>query len=117
MPVLKKTSFDQRLPLNPLVSLRDICATHPGKEASRSRFEGVPLLRVQRCSVIVVLRRRGASRGRPVKWFALVPRVHAGVSEGAKRLSGFLEGTREPTLGCFTQRIRNLPYRATGGYT
>src|SRR5258705_9547024 len=22
-------------------------------------------------------------------------------------------GTREPTLGCFTQRIRNLPFRAT----
>jgi hypothetical protein len=70
MPVLKKTSFDQRLPLNPLVSLRDVCAT-----GSRSRFEGVPLLPVQGCSVIVVLRRRGASRGRPVKWFALVPRV------------------------------------------
>src|SRR6476646_6758280 len=23
------------------------------------------------------------------------------------------QGTREPTLGCYTQRIRNLPYRAT----
>src|SRR5205823_12956489 len=32
--------------------------------------------------------------------------------EGAKRLSGF-QGTREPTLGCYSQRIRNLPYRAT----
>src|SRR5260370_17771678 len=60
-----------------------------------------------------MLRRRGASRGRPVlRWFAYVPRVHAGVSEGAKRLSGVL-GTREPTLGCLTQRIRNLPFRAT----
>jgi hypothetical protein len=31
----------------------------------------------------------GASRSRPVRWFAEVPRADAGVSEGAKRLSGF----------------------------
>src|SRR6266404_6135598 len=46
------------------------------------------------------MRRRGASRGRPVKWFAFVPRVHAGVSEGAKRLSGF-QGIKGTNLGCF----------------
>jgi len=32
--------------------------------------EAVPLLRVQKSSVIVMTRRRGASRGRPVRWFA-----------------------------------------------
>ena len=33
-------------------------------------FRAVPLLRVQKSSVIVITRRRGASRGRPVRWFA-----------------------------------------------
>jgi hypothetical protein len=33
-------------------------------------LEAVPLLRVQKSSVIVIGRRRGASRGRPVRWFA-----------------------------------------------
>jgi hypothetical protein len=52
----------------------------------------------------------------PFRWFAQVPRVDAGVSENAKRLGGFQKGTREPAPGCLTRRIRNLPYRATGGY-
>jgi hypothetical protein len=38
------------------------------------------------------------------------------VSEGAKRLSGFFTGIKGTNLGCFTQRIRNLPYRATWRY-
>src|SRR4029453_3919669 len=31
----------------------------------------------------------GIPRSSRFRWFASVPRVHAGVSEGAKRLSGF----------------------------
>lgn len=46
-----------------------LCNTHP-KTGGLPPFEAVPLLRVQKCSVIVMLRRRGASRGRPVRWFA-----------------------------------------------
>ena len=46
-----------------------LCNTHP-KTAGVGPFEAVPLLRVQKCSVIVTMRRRGASRGRPVRWFA-----------------------------------------------
>src|SRR5258706_8592994 len=42
-----------------------LCNTHP-KTAGPARFCGVPLLRVQGCWVIVSVRRRGASRGRPV---------------------------------------------------
>src|SRR6202521_5207942 len=42
----------------------------------------------------------------------LSPSRLAGGTKSAKRISGF-KGTRKPTLGCFTQRIRNLPYRAT----
>src|SRR5882757_4185046 len=40
------------------------------KRRGVSLFGAVPLLRVQESSVIVMLRRRGASRGRPVRWFA-----------------------------------------------
>jgi len=36
------------------------------KRRGVGRFRAVPLLRVQTLSVIVILRRRGASRGRPV---------------------------------------------------
>jgi hypothetical protein len=42
-----------------------LCNTLP-KTAWRIWFRAVPLLRVQKPSVIVMLRRRGASRGRPV---------------------------------------------------
>ena len=42
-----------------------LCNTVP-KTRSRRSFGAVPLLRVQKPSVIVMLRRRGASRGRPV---------------------------------------------------
>ena len=49
----------------------------------------VPLLRVQKSSVIVIARRRGASRGRPVLGGSLKSLAFfAGVSESAKRLSG-----------------------------
>ena len=41
-----------------------LCNTHP-KTDCRNPSEAVPLLRVQKSSVIVMLRRRGASRGRP----------------------------------------------------
>ena len=40
------------------------------KRGGAGPFEAVPLLRVQKSSVIVITRRRGASRGRPVRWFA-----------------------------------------------
>ena len=76
-------------------------------------FRAVPLLRVQKSSAIVITRRRGASRSRPVRWFAEVPRADAGVSEGAKRLTGF-QGIKGTNLRVSrTRRIRNLPYRAT----
>ena len=39
---------------------------HPSKNAFQGRFQAVPLLRVHGPSVIVVTRRRGASRSRPV---------------------------------------------------
>jgi hypothetical protein len=42
-----------------------LCNTHP-KTVCRVLSGAVPLLRVQGASVIVMLRRRGASRGRPV---------------------------------------------------
>ena len=42
-----------------------LCNTHPKTPGLRP-FGAVPLLRVQKPSVIVMLRRRGASRGRPV---------------------------------------------------
>jgi len=46
-----------------------LCNTHP-KTDRQTPSDAVPLLRVQSPSVIVMQRRRGASRGRPVKWFA-----------------------------------------------
>ena len=46
-----------------------LCNTLP-KTAGLPLLGAVPLLRVQKCSVIVSMRRRGASRGRPVRWFA-----------------------------------------------
>ena len=42
-----------------------LCNTHRKRGGVRP-FEAVPLLRVQKSSVIVITRRRGASRGRPV---------------------------------------------------
>ena len=42
-----------------------LCNTHR-KTGCAGPFEAVPLLRVQNASVIVTVRRRGASRGRPV---------------------------------------------------
>src|SRR5262244_3484140 len=62
-------------------------------------LQAVPLLRVQGPSVIVMLRRRGASRGRPVLGGSLTFLAFSRVCEGAKRLGGEI-GTREPTLGC-----------------
>jgi hypothetical protein len=64
-----------------------LCNTHR-KTGCTSPFEAVPLLRVQNASVIVTTRRRGASRGRPVLGGSLKSLALAGVSEGAKRLSG-----------------------------
>jgi hypothetical protein len=40
------------------------------KTARTRRSRVVLLLRVQNCSGMLIVRRRGASRGRPVKWFA-----------------------------------------------
>ena len=89
-----------------------LCNTRP-KTICPTPLWAVPLLRVQSPSVIVMLRRRGASRGRPVLGGSLSPSRSCGSvrrREAAKRV---FKGLRGPTLGCFTQRIRNLPYRAT----
>ena len=55
---------------SPLEAACYLCNTF-SKTACLAPFRAVPLLRVQKSSVIVMLRRRGASRGRPVfRWFA-----------------------------------------------
>jgi hypothetical protein len=46
-----------------------LCNTF-SKTARTGPFRVVLLLRVQNCSWMLIVRRRGASRGRPVKWFA-----------------------------------------------
>ena len=61
---------EQRLAMKIRSRLRVICATPFQKRPGLAPFQAVPLLRVQKPSVIVMLRRRGASRGRPVRWFA-----------------------------------------------
>src|SRR5690348_22323 len=75
-----------------------LCNTRP-KTRLTGPFQAVPLLRVQCPSVIVMERRRGASRGRPVLGGSLTFLAFSRVCEGAKRLGGEI-GTREPTLGC-----------------
>ena len=61
------------------------------KRRGVGRFRAVPLLRVQTLSVIVMLRRRGASRGRPVLGGSLKSLAFLGGSvrkrEAAKRVS------------------------------
>ena len=59
---------------------------HPPKNALSQPLQAVPLLRVQSPSVIVIERRRGASRGRPVLGGSLKSLAFSGVSEGANRL-------------------------------
>jgi hypothetical protein len=75
--------------------LHDDCVLfvqHPFKNALRLGLQAVPLLRVQGPSVIVMARRRGASRSRPVLVIRLSPSRSAGVSEGAKWHSDGSEG-------------------------
>jgi len=63
-----------------------LCNTRLKTRCGRG-FRAVPLLRVQDRSVIVFVRRRGASQSRPVlKSCRLRPSRSAGVSEGAMRL-------------------------------
>jgi hypothetical protein len=50
---------------SPITDACYLCNTYP-KTPGHHPFAAVPLLRVQKPSVIVMLRRRGASRGRPV---------------------------------------------------
>ena len=76
----------------------------------RRGFRAVPLLRVQGRSVIVFVRRRGASRSRPVfKSCRLRPSRSAGVSEGAMRLKRGPRGQGNQPQGVSPSGIRNLP--------
>lgn len=64
-----------------------LCNTHR-KRGCESLFGAVPLLRVQNASVIVTVRRRGASRGRPVLGGSLKSLAFSGCvrrREAAKR--------------------------------
>src|SRR5689334_9520955 len=70
------------------------------------RFRAVPLLRVQGRSVIVVVRRRGASRSRPVLGRSLKSLAFSGCVRRRDATKRRVEGTRLPTPGCLTQRIR-----------
>ncbi len=54
---------------------RGICATSAYKKARVASDEAVFCCLFRTLRLLSELRRRGASRGRPVKWFALVPRV------------------------------------------
>jgi hypothetical protein len=57
---------------------------HPSKNAFQGRFQAVPLLRVHGPSVIVVTRRRGASRSRPVLGRSLKSLAYTRVSPMAR---------------------------------
>lgn len=73
-----------------------LCNTRP-KTRQMGRFGVVPLLRVQSRSVIVVARRRGASRSRPVSIGRLSPSRSCGCVRRRDAISDGLIGTREPT--------------------
>src|SRR6266478_3933607 len=88
-----------------------LCNTRRKRRAVR-RFSAVPLLRVQTLSVIVMVRRRGASRGRPVLGGSLKSLAFSGSVRKREATKRVLRD-KGTNLGCFTQRIRNLPYRAT----
>ena len=66
MELIENNLTKQWLAMKVRSRLRVICATPFRKRRGRQPFRAVPLLRVQSPSVIVMLRRRGASRGRPV---------------------------------------------------
>jgi hypothetical protein len=86
-----------------------LCNTCP-KTRWRRGFRAVPLLLVQGRSVIVLVRRRGASRSRPVfKSCRLRPSRSAGVSEGAMRLKRGPRGQGNQPQGVSPNGIRNLP--------
>src|SRR5205814_2611879 len=63
-------------------------------------FRSVLLLCVQRRSVIVIERRRGASRGRPVLGGSLKSLAFSGCVRRREATRRVKLGTREPTLGC-----------------
>jgi hypothetical protein len=68
--ILKQCDGTKACDESPITVACYLCNTLP-KTAEHPLFRAVPLLRVQSPSVIVMLRRRGASRGRPViRWFA-----------------------------------------------
>ena len=78
------------------------------KTRETALHSAVPLLPVQGPSVILTLRRRGASRGRPVLGGSLKFLAFSRVSEGAKRLSGEL-GDKGTNLRVLHPADRNLP--------
>ena len=78
---------------------RDISATSAAKPRPRARNGAVLYCLVKDSQQLFGQRRRGAPKPSRFRWFAQVPRVLAGVSESAKRLSG-VTGDKEPTLGC-----------------
>jgi hypothetical protein len=104
--VKQKQEFAEKLPITLACCLGN---TRPKTRWHRG-FRAVPLLRVQGRSVIVSVRRRGASRSRPVfKSCRLRPSRSAGVSEGAMRLKRGPRGQGNQPQGVSPNGIRNLP--------
>jgi hypothetical protein len=77
-----------------------LCNTHP-KTRCTTLFEAVPLLRVHFPSVIVSVRRRGASRSRPVTVVRLSPSRSCGWVRWRDAAERRVEGTRGPTPRVF----------------
>jgi Porin subfamily len=83
-----------------------LCNTHP-KTTAIAGSEAVPLLRVQMCSVIVLVRRRGHPEVAPVKWFAYlrVDTTFNGGAHGAPAWNGDL-GHQNRYRDYFASRAR-----------
>jgi len=94
------------------LELRVVCATHRGKQAAKPAWMQF-FIGLCRVFVRVFDATEGASEVVPLSG-SFSPSRHAGVSEDANGAVFLRE--KGTNLGCFTQRIRNLPYRATGGY-
>jgi hypothetical protein len=75
---------------------RRSCVLFVQHPATNARFDGFPSGSFVACAEVLGNCERATEGGIPrssrFRWFALVPRVHAGVSEGAKRLSGEFKG-------------------------
>jgi len=74
---------------------RGISATSAAKTRRHARNGTVLCCLVKDSQQLFGQRRRGAPKPSRFRWFAQVPRVLAGVSESARRLSGFqgIKGT------------------------